>query len=144
MTSIPGLTSNEKARLQNTLANIKRDFVKQVQTLQGTYVRSLEPKFRHDPLISDGKPQSDQGVTWVCLPYFSLEPYSGLLGAQQNTKFFPTPTLLQARYSQTTRERDMEQVVCQRQGDPQRQCFHVSQLWCLILDNCELPISELH
>ncbi|KAK3902205.1 hypothetical protein C8A05DRAFT_15710, partial [Staphylotrichum tortipilum] len=124
----------ESARLQNTIAKIKRDFVKQVQTLQGTYVRSLEPKFRHDPLILDGKAQSDQGVTWICLPYFSLEPYSGLLGAQ-NTKSFPTPTLLQARYSQTTRERDMEQVVCQRRGDAQHLCFHVSQLWCLILDN---------
>ncbi len=138
---IPGLTGNEQARLQSTLANVKRDFVRKVQTLQGTYVRSLEPSFRHDPVIADVKPQRDQGVTWICLPYFSLEPYSGLLGAQ-NTKSFPTPTLLQARYSQTTRERDMEQVVCQKQRDPQRLCFHVSQLWCLILDNCEPLLSH--
>jgi hypothetical protein len=133
--AIPGLSSSQKEGLQNMLASVKRDHVMSVQTSEGRYVRYLEPKLRHDPLVSDGKPLGSQTVTWICLPYFSLEPYSGLLAAD-NPNSFPTPTLLQARFSRTTRNRDLEQAVCRLKGAPQGVCFHIAQLWCLILDNC--------
>lgn len=135
MAAVPGLSSSEKEGLQNLITSVKRDHVKNVQASDGRYVRYLEPKLRHEPLASGGKPLGSQTATWICLPYFSLEPYSGLL-ATSNPKSFNPPTLLQARYSRTTRNRDMEQAVCRQKAAPQGVCFHVAQLWCLILDNC--------
>ncbi|KAK4043881.1 hypothetical protein C8A01DRAFT_12591, partial [Parachaetomium inaequale] len=124
----------EKDGLQNMIAGVKRDHAKTIQTADLKYVRYLEPKLRHEPLLQDGKPVGSQAVTWISLPYFCLEPYSGLLGAN-SSKSFPTPTLLQARYSRTARNRDMEQAVCQQKGAPKGLCFHIAQLWCLILDD---------
>jgi hypothetical protein len=118
------------------IAGVKRDHVKTVQTSDGKYVRYLDPKLRHEPLNQNGKPVGSQSVTWISLPYLCLEPYSGLLGAN-SSKSFPTPTLLQARYSRTARNRDMEQAVCQQKGAPKGLCFHIAQLWCLILDDCK-------
>ncbi|KAK4246307.1 hypothetical protein C7999DRAFT_15548 [Corynascus novoguineensis] len=124
----------ETAGLQDMLTSIKRDNATTVQVSDGKYVRCLEPGLRHDSLTLDGKVLGSRSVTWISLPYFSLEPYSGLLSGS-STKGFPTPTLLQAKYPRTIRSRDMEQAVCQQKGVPKGNCFHVSQLWCLILDN---------
>jgi len=76
-------------------------------------------------------------VTWVCLPYFTLEKYSGLQGAGENSSAFPIETLLQVKFSRSGRERDMRQAVCQSKDTPPGLCFHVAQLWCLVVDNCE-------
>ncbi|KAL2127170.1 hypothetical protein VTI74DRAFT_11210 [Chaetomium olivicolor] len=132
--AIPGLSNAEIDALQTMVANIKRDNVKTIQAADGRYVRYLEPKFRQDSLASGSQALASQTVTWICLPYFSLEAYSGFLGSN-NPRAFPMPTLLQARYSRTTRNRDMEQAVCQQSGAPKGLCFHVAQLWCLILNN---------
>ncbi|KAK4149610.1 hypothetical protein C8A00DRAFT_18724 [Chaetomidium leptoderma] len=122
------------AALRDMVNNIKRGSATTVQASDMKYVRRMEPKLRHETLLSEGKVLGSRSVTWVCLPYFSLEPYSGLLGAN-STKSFPTPTLLQARYPRTARNRDMQQAVCQQKGVSRGLCFHISQLWCLILDN---------
>ncbi len=117
------------------VTSIKRDFATTVQTSDGKYVRCLAPTLRFEPLMSEGKTLGSHSVTWIGLPYFSLEPYSGLSGTA-SPKCFATPTLLQTKYSRTTRNREMQQAVCQQKGVSPAACFHVSQLWCLILDNC--------
>ncbi|KAH6842412.1 hypothetical protein B0I37DRAFT_392979 [Chaetomium sp. MPI-CAGE-AT-0009] len=122
--AIPGLSSNERKELQKMITGVKRDHTRTVQASDGKYARYLEPKLRHEPLMQDGKPVGSRAVTWVSLPYFSLEPYSGLLDAANRPKSLATPTLLQARYSRTTRVRDMEQAVCQQGGAPKGHCFH--------------------
>ena len=130
------------------ITGVKRDHIKTVQASDGKYARYLEPKLRHEPLMEDGKPVGSRAVTWVSLPYFSLEPYSGLLETVNSPKSLATPTLLQARDSRSTRARDMEQAVCQQGGAPKGHCFHVAQLWCLVLDNCTSkfisPSDQLH
>ena len=72
-------------------------------------------------------------ATWICLPYFSLEPYSALDGTSSG---FPPQTLLQAQFSGVRRERDMQQAVHRIKQAPPGHCFHIAQLWCLVLDNC--------
>lgn len=123
------------------IASIKRDHVKSIQTSAGRYVGNLEPKFIQNRLPPSSNPNGQtlvpQTVTWVCLPYFTLERYSGLLAAD-NPRLFPIQTLLQAQFAGTTRERDLQQAVVQRKGSPEV-CFHIAQLWCLILDNCTSP-----
>ncbi|KXX81345.1 Magnesium transport protein CorA [Madurella mycetomatis] len=101
----------------------------------------MEPKFSQIRLPSSSNPGGQtfvpRTVTWICLPYFTLERYSGLLAAD-NPRLFPIQTLLQAQFAGTTRERDLQQAVVQRKGSPEV-CFHIAQLWCLILDNCTSP-----
>jgi hypothetical protein len=136
---VTGLTDSERAGIENLIASIKRDQVKIIQASNGRSVRHMEPKFRQQTLSSERSPREQtltpRTVTWLCLPYFSLEPYSGLLGAD-NPKAFPNQTLLQAKFTRTARTRDMQQVVCGQQGAPKGFCFHIAQLWCLVLDNC--------
>lgn len=70
----------------------------------------------------------------MCLPYFSLQQYSGFGSVAEKTSF-PPVTLLQEQYSRTTRQRDLDQAVCQLGVAEKGQCFHTSQLWSLVLDN---------
>ncbi|GKU19279.1 unnamed protein product [Fusarium langsethiae] len=71
---------------------------------------------------------------WICIPYFSLEQYSGLIAATSSS-LFPAQTLLQFQYSRNTLARDMEQAVVQLGNAERGECFHISQLWCLTIDN---------
>jgi hypothetical protein len=73
---------------------------------------------------------------WICIPYFSLEQYSGLLAAASSS-LFPAQTLLQVQYSRNTAARDMEQAVVRLGNTERGECFHISQLWCLTIDNSE-------
>ncbi len=133
--SIPGLSRDETAGMQGMISGIKRDCATTLQVSNGKTVQCLTPTLLHEPLMSEGKPLGCRTVTWICLPYFTLEPYSGLAGASKQ-KGFPALTLLQTKYLRTTRSRDMQQAVCQQKDVASGLCFYVSQLWCLILDNC--------
>ena len=77
-------------------------------------------------------------MKWVCLEYFRLRAYSGLSAAASQA-FFPSQTLLQAHYSRTSRERDLEQAVSFLGIAPSDQCFHIEQLWCLVLGSKFAP-----
>jgi hypothetical protein len=91
---------------------------------------------------------------WICIPFFSLKPYSGLSSASI-TALFPDQTLLQTLHSEYPAWRDEQQVVCKERAkspksrfgrqkehvagklgiESQSECFHVEQLWCLVLGN---------
>ncbi|KAK0701426.1 hypothetical protein B0T21DRAFT_300402 [Apiosordaria backusii] len=138
-TRVTGLSKTERQAVTDLIARVKRQGIKQIPTSKGSYVRHMEPKFLQLPLPYDPslKEQSfaNRAITWVCLPYFSLEKYSGLLAAENPTTF-PIQTLLQAQFSRATKDRDMQQAVRQLKGAPAELCFHISQLWCIVLDNC--------
>lgn len=76
-------------------------------------------------------------VTWMCIPYFTLEPYSGLEEVADDPSAFPIETLLQAKFSRSSKKRDMHQAICEDKEAPAGTCFHIAQVWCLIIDNCE-------
>ncbi|KAK4224169.1 magnesium transport protein cora [Podospora fimiseda] len=136
--SVPGLTASEKQGLKNMTSLIRRSFIKRIQTANGTLVPHMDPRFTQIPIPSDGNLREQTYVTrtvsWLCLPYFILKNYSGLL-AGDSASTFPIETLLQAKLPRTNRERDMQQAVRQQKGTPAGFCFHVSQLWCLVVDN---------
>ena len=81
-------------------------------------------------------------LTWLCIPYFTLEEYAGL-GTEVSSAGFPIETLLQHEYVRTPRARDEKyQIVRQNGYGKNGECLHISQLWCIVLDNCEI-ISTL-
>ncbi|RYO78437.1 hypothetical protein DL766_001500 [Monosporascus sp. MC13-8B] len=138
-TRVPDLTTAEQKGIRDLLARVQRKFVKTVQTANGRSVRHMEPACIQHVLPPNSTSKAPdfarRTVTWVCLPYFTLEKYSGLQGAAENSSAFPIETLLQAKFSRAGRERDMRQAVCQSNQTPTGLCFHVAQIWCLVVGN---------
>jgi hypothetical protein len=52
-------------------------------------------------------------------------------------------TLLQARFSMVEKQRDMQQAVRHLDGIPLDHCFHIAQMWCLIIEDCESHFKDL-
>jgi hypothetical protein len=119
---------------------LERSYVKSIQTSIGNYVQYMEPGYLQRSLHPDGNtkvaPLIPRSAHWLSLPYFSLEPYSGLLSAS-SPSVYPIQTLLQSQLSRATRDRDMQQAVCQNTSIAAGLCFHIDQLWCIVLDNCK-------
>ncbi len=76
----------------------------------------------------------NRAVYWVNLPFFELKKYSS---EKHSSELFPAQTLMQADYSQHLMARDMQQAVRQIKEGTEGHCFHISQLWGIIIDNCE-------
>lgn len=129
--------------MNDALFRLKQSSVKLIQTSTGKPVQHMEPGcfdylLPHDSGVG-GQTRTTRSVTWICLPYFSLEPYSGLLSGAENSSAFPIQTLLQAQFSRAAKERDMQQAVRQVAKAGPGLCFHISQLWCIIINNCTVP-----
>ncbi|KAI8684106.1 hypothetical protein NCS57_00076100 [Fusarium keratoplasticum] len=136
---VSGLTALEKKAITRLRADVKKTCAKSRINPKGARVGYLDPKSIEVPLktLKQGTTTADLvtgSARWICIPYFSLEQYSGLLAAS-NTSLFPPQTLLQTQYSQITEPRDMEQAVCRLGNADRGECFHISQLWCLVIDN---------
>ncbi|KAI5927644.1 hypothetical protein F4810DRAFT_648688 [Camillea tinctor] len=134
---IPAITDIERNGFTKLLTEVKRNHVKVRPTSKGGTVRHMDPRPLRVAITSESRAKDQpfpRSLTWLCIPYFSLEKYSGLLSTS-NPSSFPIETLLQSEYARTTQERDMQQVVCQNGGAPAGHCFHIAQLWCIVLDN---------
>lgn len=105
----------------------------------------MEPRCIQTPIHSSDRRATDDSrvANWICIPYFRLQQYAESPAAS-NTALFPTQTLLQAQYSRSSQQRDMDQAVCQLGQVPRGYCFHISQLWCLIVGNSRYPSKPLH
>jgi hypothetical protein len=92
-----------------------------------------------EPFVLQELPNSPISPTIValCLPYFHLDEYTANAEDPKSAKH-PPRTLLQSFMPSTTHDRDMEQVVCKLQFAPDSYCYHVSQMWCLILNESKL------
>lgn len=151
MSRISGLSDLEKSALARLRADVKKNCVRSRINPKGAKVGYMDPRSYEVPLKMMAKKsanaEQDLGsARWICIPYFSLELYSGLLGAT-NLASFPAQTLLQMQYSRNTPQRDMEQAVCQLGTGNRGECFHISQLWCIVIDNSKMsfhmPFSML-
>jgi hypothetical protein len=134
---LPDLSNVEKGAMARLRADAKNS-LKSRYNPKGIKVGYAEPRVIEIPLKSfNKKMEADPtlgSARWICIPYFSLEQYSGLLSAS-NLSLFPAQTLLQAQYSRNNVQRDMEQAVCQLGHAKRGECFHISQLWCVVIDN---------
>jgi hypothetical protein len=134
----------ERKGVSKLLARARRKLDKPMQTSNGTKVRFMVPHILEEPLSSATQSNGSKVRTamLLCLPYFCLERYSGYpVGSHPQSH--PMRTLLQARFSLTQKERDMRQAVCHLPDTPEGYCFHIAQLWCIVVDECELQSSSL-
>ena len=130
---------------------MQKKFTKPLHTVNGFKTRFMEPGYHQRPLGQDTfnlKQPRARSVTWVCLPYFSLEKYSGISSATASGDY-PFRTLNEARHISVRKERDMMQAVCRKGNVPKGICIHIGQIWCLILDDsllitcARVPADEL-
>ena len=136
----PELTSSERGIVKQHLRRLRNQTEHHLMTSTGCQGRYMEPTMIQGLNLQPASSKShlDTSVVALCLPYFSLDKYSSNSEDPKSTKH-PTRTLLQSSISTTAQERDMRQAVC-RLPVPVEQtgyCFHVSQLWCLILNDSE-------
>jgi hypothetical protein len=101
----------------------------------------MAPSFLQDNISGEMRPKASRArtVSWLCVPYFCLARYATSSSLRPSSH--PMRTLLQARYSQVQKKRDMEQAVCQVSGTPPEHCFYIGQIWILILDDCTYRLS---
>jgi hypothetical protein len=135
---ITGLPETDRQGISKLMAHVRRNYDKFMQVSPTSKARRMVPHVRQEPLLQEtwkNGPVS-RTATMMCLPYFDLKKYSRTL-ADFNSASHPTRTLLQARFSLTPKQRDMKQAVCQLFATPPEHCFHIAQMWCLVLDNSE-------
>jgi len=96
----------------------------------------MTPSVLHEPMLQEPqeKPLNSGSVLWMCLLYFLLQKYSGSLSGLPSASH-PMRTLLQTCFSLTKKERDVHQAVCQLIGSPPDHCFHIAQVWCLVVND---------
>ncbi|KAI9740615.1 MAG: hypothetical protein M1834_005196 [Cirrosporium novae-zelandiae] len=146
---IPKLTEVQKKGISKLFTHVKKRHDKPMKTLKGNGCSSMFPSFVQETLpLEDGqKDPRPRKVTWLCLPYFCLEKYT-----EEQPKFtasHPMITLLQAQNSMTSKIRDLQQAVCELENTPEGHCFHIAQIWYLILEDSLIvscsraPISTL-
>lgn len=79
------------------------------------------------------KPQT---ITWLCVPYFSLDKYTAK-GSGSGQGVQPVRTLLHGHSSSVFEDRDMHQAVCKLAGGKPDFCYYVPQVWYLVIGDCE-------
>jgi hypothetical protein len=142
---ITGLTGSEKTLLQRLFSRVRRKFDKAFQTSGGTKASFMMPAVVTENIAGVQKaPMSRVEATWMCLPYFCLQKYSGASSGLHPSSH-PIRTLLQARFSSVKKDRDMQQAVCRLPSTPSEHCFHIAQVWCIVLNECKtIFCSTLH
>ena len=136
MASMKGLRDEEKYRACNLLKDVKQ-YEKPLQSsqgMQGSYVEAVCSHIESKDVKKD-EPQ----VVFLCLPYFELASLS------KQSPSYPRGnhqlrTLLQHSHGHTSKSRDLQQAVCHLDQAPKGHCFHISDLWCLIIGSGKLEI----
>ncbi|KAK1723977.1 uncharacterized protein BDZ83DRAFT_579540 [Colletotrichum acutatum] len=133
------LSESEQNDIRKLLSDVRKNFSKTIRTSRDTTVKHMEPSHLELALQrggdqAKGSTTRKRSVTWLCIPYFSLEEYSGIL-ATGNPGAYPPLTLLQLAFSRNSQKRDMLQATRQIGNGGENMCFHIRQLWCIVLDN---------
>ncbi|KAK0381418.1 hypothetical protein CLIM01_01279 [Colletotrichum limetticola] len=133
------LSESEQNDIRKLLSDVRKNYSKTIRTSRDTTVKHMEPSHLELPLQrggdqAKGSATGKRSVTWLCIPYFSLEEYSGIL-ATGNPGAYPPLTLLQLAFSRNSQKRDMLQATRQIGNGGKDMCFHIRQLWCIVLDN---------
>jgi hypothetical protein len=146
---IQNLTESQRLGISRLLRKVKNKYDSPLQVANRPTIRIMEPGFltgvewpADEQTAMQRNRTSATNVAWICFPYFSLEQYQGLF-ANPKKGAHPMHTLLQTRSTLVGRERETKQAVCQVSDNQEKLCFHVGQLWCLVIDDCELhkPMS---
>jgi len=126
------------------LNRVKKRYDKPMQTSRGVKSRYMAPSYLQDNIAIESRPKTSsktRPISWMCVPYFVLESYS-IPKSTPRRSAHPMRTLLQARFSLVQQERDMQQAVRLLPDAAADKCFHIAQVWFVILDDCKSTSSH--
>lgn len=133
---ISPLSSSNRRLVKEHLRSAQMKYEKPIWTQDATEGRRFEP-FVFQELSLQDTPESshlNKKVTIVCFPFFHLDEPTKEVDLMSGTNH-PPLTLLQVISPSTALQRDMQQVVCSSPLGQKSRCFHVSQLWGLIIND---------
>lgn len=137
---------NENERLDTTtiLERVRETHERPILTPNGTNGKYMEPNLVEEVVYDNKykKKKRESRALLLCLPYFSLGPYSAQAASSLPMQdLHPLRTLLQSSFGLTPRKRDMQQAVCGLNHAAEGHCYHVPQIWCIVLnDSMYLPL----
>lgn len=128
------LTDDERDDAINILEHTRERHEKPM-LIKGNLGKYMTPNFTESYVKDKGsKKNKERAVQLLCFPSFTLAPYSSQTPSTP-PHLHPMRTLLQSSNSNTTKTRELQQAVCNLEHSRKGFCFHVSQIWCLNLNN---------
>lgn len=121
--------------IKQSLSSVQMKYERAIWTQDAAVARYLDPFVFHEfsqPSLT--KPGLNRKVTILCFPYFLLDEPPRQMEILSHSSH-PPMTLLQTLSSSIGLERDMQQVVSGGPVGQKTRCFHVSQLWGVVLDD---------
>jgi hypothetical protein len=131
------VNSYDSGQIRKVFDKIRTEFGRTLRTPQGGQSQYLKGSLvfeNFQPAKSSRSRRKKHSVMFFSLPYFSLERYENP-GASRKTAAHTPRTLLQVLYSSSDRNRELQQAVCHLPQTPKQHCFHVNQMWCLLLND---------
>ncbi|KAK6840013.1 hypothetical protein PG987_005879 [Apiospora arundinis] len=109
------LSQAELHALKRLFTQVKREAVKLRLTPEGKSVSHMDPKTLRVTIPADDSRPTPQGP-------------------RRSETQFPIETMLQSKFARTSKAREKQQVLWQRNQSGSDECFHIAQLWCVIVD----------
>ncbi|RDW68486.1 hypothetical protein BP5796_09143 [Coleophoma crateriformis] len=132
---LPGLDEDYKQDIAALLERTREAHEQSILTSDGPRGKYLEACLDEEVILNKHeKKNKAHTIRFLCLPYFFLAPYSGYT-LPNTSSLHPMKTLLQYSSASTSKKRDLDQAVCRLEYTKKGNCYHVPQIWCLILDN---------
>ena len=131
------LNEDEKSDTARLLESVKETREMPIVTPSGTGGRYMQPHVSNiagnTGRIKKLKHGDERKVLLICIPYFHLAPYyqtSSLVIPSAH----PMRSLIQSSYEQIPKHRDLKQAVCNVAQSRKGSCYHVPQIWCLVIN----------
>ncbi|KAK7973707.1 hypothetical protein PG989_015555 [Apiospora arundinis] len=109
------LSQAELHALKRLFTQVKREAVKLRLTPEGKNVSHMDPKTLRVTIPADDSRPTPQR-------------------SRRSETQFPIETMLQSKFARTSKAREKQQVLWQRNQSGGDECFHIAQLWCVIVD----------
>ncbi|KAF2402447.1 hypothetical protein EJ06DRAFT_339993 [Trichodelitschia bisporula] len=141
---IPRVTEAEKKAISTLLRRLRHKYDRPLLTSRNSKMKYMEPCYLQETIPPETlrAPTPTKYVSWTCLPYFTLKKYQDVQSRAKASH--PTRTLIEAHNSLSSREQDMKQAVCMLGTAKPEHCFHIAQLWCLVVgDSLVVSCAEI-
>ena len=127
--------------MHRVLGQVQESFDRPLQTRRGKG-RYMEPGVHQHLDMDRRKPLNTNSVLWLNLPFFCYEKGTEI-ELPDGSSSHPMWALLQRLYQSSRTNRDKDQVVCKVTKNDGHYFFHLSQLWCLVIHNCQLSLHHI-
>ena len=139
MSHLDRLEEAERRAAASIISDVRDRMEKPLHMPEKTVGKHLQPNVTFKPISKNDdasgiRTTSGQkaSVSFLCIPYFLLAPYSTGTPLPTSSSY-PLRTLLQSRHMSTPKKRDMQQAVRDLNYSKENCVFHVAQVWCLML-----------